>query len=164
MFALLMVHLSQFCRVNASAWDPPCGVRLWIVRLSITRPLVPLKLSRDRLLVLALVPCWVLLLVPRMTVPARSCPRNVMLLFYLTSMISWYMPVLIVMVEAAVLLAGSASVAPCTVQNCPEPSSATDSAERLLGAADTVVNRQAVLPVIDKVPLGGLIAPESTLT
>ena len=80
-------------------------------------------------------------------------------------MISWYEPALIVMTEAAVLLAGSASVAPCTVQNGPEPSSATVNAERLLGAAAAVVNRQAVVPVIARVPPpGGRMAPESTVT
>src|SRR3982750_2320762 len=80
-------------------------------------------------------------------------------------MISWYVPALTVTVAPAALLVGSASSAPCTVQKGPDPSSATVSAERLLGAAAVVENRQAVAPVIENAPPpGGLMAAASTVT
>ena len=65
---------------------------------------------------------------------------------------------------AAVLFAGTRSNAPCTEQKLPEPSSATLSAERLLGAAAIVVNRQVFVSVIENAPPCAVIAPLSTFT
>src|SRR3569623_511365 len=165
MSASRTTHLSQLCRRSASAWVPSWGVRFLMVRVSSVWPFVPSMPSRERLLGPPLLPCWLLLFVPTSIVCARSWPCRVMLLFFETCMISWYVPALMVMRLGAVLLAGSASVAPCTVQNEPLPSSATVRADRSLGAAAAVVNRHADEPDTEKVPPpGGLIAPASTFT
>src|SRR3569832_561251 len=85
--AFCSTHLSQLCRRSASAWLPSCGVWFLLFRFSITRPVVPSNPSSERLLVPALLPCWVLLFVPTSIVCARSWPCSVMLPFFETCMI-----------------------------------------------------------------------------
>src|ERR1044071_1222067 len=136
------------------------------------RPFVPSKPRSARFAVPGSLPaCWSLLFVPRRTVLSRSSPCSVMLLFFETCMISWYVPAAIVMRAAAVLLAGSASVAPCTVQNGPLPSSATRKLDRSVGAAFAVEERQAdhggdppLGAMLKAAPSDRRIAPASTVT
>src|SRR5262245_6966512 len=128
------------------------------------RKLTPVELSTptsER----ARVPAFrVLLLVPAMIVPLRSRPISVTLLLPVKRMISWYVPAAMVMVTAAVLLAGTRSMAPWTEQKGALPSRATVSAARLVGAAAAVLKRQAVVLVMASAPLGPRMAPESMVT
>ena len=71
---------------SASACDPPCGVRFWIVRLRIVMLLALSTPNSERPFVLGF---RLLLLVPEITVPLRSWPCSVIALFAFRRMTSW---------------------------------------------------------------------------
>jgi hypothetical protein len=78
MFELRTMHLSQDSMRRASACEPPCGVKLWMVSVSTTTPLLESIPTSDRVDVDAFMS---LLFVPSMIVDARSSPSSVTLLF-----------------------------------------------------------------------------------
>src|SRR5258708_22492655 len=109
---------------NASACEPPCGVVFTSVMLSRVKSEASTP-NAARALTLGLM---LLLFEYCRTEPARSSPRTVMNgLFEGTYVIPVYAPGRTVITIGCVLLAGTKSTAPCTVQKSP-PSNATVTA------------------------------------